>query len=40
MLSNPPTKIQELITNLLIDERYKEAIKLGLQSYHIKQFRI
>jgi|688.fasta_scaffold158986_2 hypothetical protein len=40
MLSNPPTKIQELITNLLIDEIYKEAIKLGIESYHIKQFKI
>jgi hypothetical protein len=40
MLSNPPNKIQKLLTNLLINDNYKEAIKSGLQSYHIKQFKV
>lgn len=40
MLSYPATNLQNLITNLMIDDKYKAAIENGGEIYQIKQFRI
>lgn len=40
MLSYPPNNIQILVTKLLIDQKYKIAIKDGLQKYHVRQYNV
>lgn len=40
MLSYPASNIQILITNLMIDDRYKAAIENAGDLYQIKQFKI
>lgn len=40
MLSNSPKNIEVLVTNLLIDGRFKLAVEEGLKKYQIKQFKV
>jgi hypothetical protein len=40
MLSNSSRNIEHIITNLIIDERYKKALEIGDKKYQIRQFKI
>lgn len=40
MLSSSPKNIEILVTNLLIDGRFKLVVEEGLKKYQIKQFKV
>ena len=40
MLANTNGKFEQLLTQLLIDRRYEEAMSEGLEKYQIRQFKV
>ena len=40
MLANSNGKFEQLLTQLLIDRRFEQAMEEGVEKYQIKQFKI